>query len=75
MSVFPSIPFPLMLPEGYEARDHLLQISIKDGFCIATFEFGKIALPPELEPQLRDLVGKGCAILRLGGYHVREVVD
>ena len=74
MSILPA-PIPRMLPEGYEARDHLLQVCVRDNLCVATFEFGEIALPPELEPQLRDMVGRRCAILRLGGYHVREVVD
>ena len=75
MSAFPLASSTRMLPEGYEARDHLQQVSIKDGLCIATFKFGEIALPPELEPRLRDMVGRRCAVLRLDGYHVREVAD
>ena len=62
-----------MLPSHHEARDLLLQVSVENGFCVATFRFGKIALPPELEPQLRDMVGKTCAVLHLDGYHIREV--
>ena len=63
------------LRELEEARDLLLRVFLKDGFCIAIFRFGAVALPEELEPQLRELVGREIAVLRLGGYHVREVDD
>lgn len=67
-----SEPEPRRLPDGYEARDLLTDILVKDGLCIAVFKFGPVALPPELEPKLREYVGRPCAILRLGCYHVRE---
>lgn len=61
------------LRELEEARDLLLRVFLKDGFCIAIFRFGAVALPEEMEPQLRELVGRETAILRLDGrYHIRE---
>jgi hypothetical protein len=51
-----------------------MNVFIKDGFCIAVFRFGAVALPEELEPQLKKLEGKGAACLRLGHkYYIREV--
>jgi hypothetical protein len=65
---------PRRLSELEEARDVLLNVFLKDGFAIACFKFGVVAFPEELEPKLRELVGKPCAILRLDGhYHIREV--
>lgn len=69
-----SEPEPRRLPDGHEARDLLTDILMKDGLCIAVFQFGAVALPPELEPRLRDLVGRTVAVLRLdGSYHCRAV--
>ena len=66
---------PHRLQEFEEAHDELLRVFLKDGFCIAVFRFGAVALPEELEPQLRELVGREIAILRLDGqYYLREVV-
>jgi len=63
------------LRELEEARDLLLRVFLKDGFCIAIFRFGAVALPEEMEPQLRELVGREIAVLRLDGrYYLREVV-
>ena len=62
------------LHELEEARDLLLRIFLKDGFCIAIFRFGAVALPEEMEPQLREMVGKEVCCLRLDGrYHIRAV--
>ena len=72
MSAYPPVSEPRRLPDGHEARDLLIDILMKDGLCIAVFKFGPVALPPELEPRLRKLVGKKTAVLRLDGYHVRE---
>ena len=56
-----------------EARDLLLRVFLKDGFCIAIFRFGAVALPEEMEPKLAGLVGRETAILRLDGkYYIRE---
>ena len=62
------------LQELEEARDQLLRTFLKDGFCIAIFRFGAVALPEEMEPQLREMVGREVACLRLcGKYHLRSV--
>ena len=62
------------LQELEEAHDELLRVFLKDGFCIAVFRFGAVALPEEMEAQLRDLVGKEVRCLRLDGrYHIRAV--
>ena len=62
------------LQELEEARDRLLRTFLKDGFCIAIFRFGAVALPEEMEPKLAGMVGHEVACLRLDGkYHVRAV--
>jgi hypothetical protein len=64
---------PHRLADYEEARDLLLRVFLKDGFCIAIFRFGAVALPEETESQLRDLVGKEACCLRLDGrYYIRE---
>lgn len=64
------------LHEREEARDLLLRVFIKDGFCIAVFRFGAVALPEEMEPKLAPLVGKEVCCLRLDGkIYIREVND
>ena len=76
MSAYPPGSEPRRLPECSEARDQLLRTFLKDGFCIAIFRFGAVALPEEMEPKLREMVGKEIGILRLDGhYHVRTVND
>ena len=73
MSAYPPGSEPRRLADGYEARDLLTDILVEDGLCIAVFKFGPVALPPELEPKLREYVGRTCVILRLDGkYHCRE---
>ena len=65
---------PHHLQELEEAHDELLRVFLKDGFCIAIFRFGAVALPEEMETKLREMVGREVACLRLGGkYHIREV--
>lgn len=74
MSAYPSGSEPCRLPECSEARDLLLRVFLKDGFCIAIFRFGAVALPEGIEGQLSDLIGREIAVLRLDGrYHVRVV--
>ena len=76
MSAHPSGSEPRRLPECSEARDLLLRVFLKDGFCITIFRFGAVALPEEMEPQLRELVGHEVVILLLDGrYHVRAGSD
>ena len=74
MSAHPSGSEPRRLPECSEARDQLLRTFLKDGFCIAIFRFGAVALPEEMEPKLAGMVGHEVACLRLDGkYHLRSV--
>jgi len=57
-----------------ETRGVPLRVYVRDGLCIVIFSWGAVALPEELEPKLRELVGREVACLRLDGkYHVREV--
>jgi hypothetical protein len=74
MSAYPPSFLAKMLPDLHEARGFLQRVFLRDGFCIAAFDFGEIALPGELEPQLEELAGKGVACLRLDHkYYIREV--
>jgi hypothetical protein len=74
MSTYPPESEPRRLPELHEARGTLLSIFCRDGFAVATFAWGSVSFPEELEPKLRDLIGRKCAILRLdGNYHCRAV--
>ena len=61
------------LAELDEARGDLLSVTVQDGLTVAAFSWGSVALPPELESRLRELVGRKAAVLRLDGYHVRAV--
>jgi len=63
------------LQELEEARGQLLRIFTAEEQCIATFEWGVMSLPLDLREELTALVGHKIAVLRLGGYHVREVDD
>jgi hypothetical protein len=60
-----SEPEPHRLADLEEARDRLLRVFLKDGYCIAVFRFGAVAIPEELEPKLQELVGRKCTILRI----------
>jgi hypothetical protein len=66
---------PYHQKELEEVRGLLLRVLIMNGFAIAVFPFSAIALPKEMQGQLKALVGKTVAILRLCGFHAREVVD
>ncbi len=73
MRSFPPGSEPRRLQELEEAHDKLLRVFLKNGFCIAIFRFGAVALPEEMEPKLREMVGKEVCCLRLDGrYHIRE---
>lgn len=57
-----------------EARGTIRSIFCRDGFAVASFEWGAVAFPEELKEQLLKLVGRDVAILRFDGrYHCREV--
>ncbi len=62
------------LRELEEARGQLIGILEAEGSAVAAFEWGAISLPLDLREKLEPLVGKTVAILRLNGYHIREVV-
>jgi hypothetical protein len=66
---------PRRLGELEELRYVLLGVRCEDGQCIAVFPNGEFALPLDLREELTALVGHKIAVLRLGGYHVREVDD
>jgi hypothetical protein len=66
---------PRCLRDFEELRYVLLGVRCEDGQCIANFPNGEFVLPLDLRDELRELVGRDIAILRLGGqYHIREVV-
>ena len=66
-------------PEPYhpqnldESRGVLLRVHEAGGFCIAIFAWGAVSLPVELMGRLRELVGHKTGILRLDGWHVRNL--
>lgn len=64
---------PFHIPELGEVLGQLYGIEEIDGDCLALI--GKIptALPAELMPKLKSLVGRRIGILRLDGYHVRRL--
>lgn len=69
------INLPPILPILYEARGFLLRVTKSDGFTVAEFEFGQIALPLELFNRLEPLVRRKVAILRIDSddYRTRAV--
>ena len=62
------------LAELEEARGTLLRVQEEDGFCTAIFEWGAVILPGEFKGKLTPLVGRKAGILRLDGYHIRELL-
>ena len=65
---------PRRLAELEESRGELIRVFENEGQCVAIFSWGAVSLPGELREELRALIGKPCAILRLTGFHVREVI-
>jgi hypothetical protein len=70
-----SEPEPHFQLELEESRGILLRVYPKDGFCIAVYNFGAVALPLEIETRLRELVGKKIAVIRLDGQYRIRVLD
>lgn len=67
---------PRQLPELHEARGLLESVSGRNGFAVASFEWGAVSFPAEMESRLAALVGKNTEILRLDNrFYVREVGD
>lgn len=62
-----------LLSEFMEQRHKLLEVRIEDSQCIAKFPNGEFAFPVELHEKLAPLVGRTVAVLRLDGYHVRDL--
>ena len=74
MTTYPPGSEPRRLAELDEASGLLESVSCRDGCALASFEWGSVAFPEELEHHLRSMVGHESAILRLEGrYHVRAV--
>jgi hypothetical protein len=65
---------PRRLSDYEELRHILAGVQRSDGQCIAKFPNGDFIFPGELEEQLRSLVGKKIACLRLDGkIHIRDL--
>ena len=74
VTTYPPGSSPRRLPDGSEARGVLKSVSCLDGCALASFEWGSVAFPEELEPRLGGMVGQIVAVLRLDGkYHCRAV--
>ena len=62
------------MPELAEARGKLLSVVLRNGFAVASFEWGAVAFPEEMQAELATLVGRTVAVLRLDGkFHCRDV--
>ncbi len=62
------------LSELDEARGQLLSVFCRDGFAVGSFSWGAVTFPEELEPKLRELIGRTCAILKLDNrFYVRDL--
>lgn len=74
MTTYPSGSSPCRLAELDEARGLLQEVSCRNGFALAVFSWGSVALPEEIHEELAALVGRETAVLRLDGkYHCRAV--
>lgn len=63
------------LAELEESRGQLIQVHEAEGQCIAVFSWGAVYLPEELAGRLRELIGRKIGVLRLDGWHVRELPE
>jgi hypothetical protein len=61
------------LAELEEAVGILHQVTESEGFAIAVFAWGAISLPGEMSTRLRELINRKIAVLRLDGYHLRDL--
>ena len=64
---------PVRQAELDESRGQLLQVQEAEGQCIAIFAWGAVSLPGELADRLREFVGHKIGILRLDGWHIRDL--
>jgi hypothetical protein len=61
-------------PQEYdEVRGQLHQVEETDGGCLALIGKIPVLLPSELAGNLRGLVGRNVGVLRLSGFHVRDL--
>lgn len=56
-----------------ESRGVLLKILELGAQCIAVYDFGAVELPEDLAAELRKLIGHKISVLRLDGFHVRDL--
>lgn len=68
-----SEPVPRILLDCEEERHTLLSVHNEEGRCIAKFPNGNFIFPAELEPQLHKLIGHNIGVLRLDGWHIRDL--
>ena len=65
---------PRRLAELEEARGLLECVSCRDGYALASFKWGSVALPGELREMLGGMARRNIAILRLENrYLVRDL--
>ena len=75
MTAFPPGSEPHRLQELEEARGQLLRVFESEGQVVGVWAWGCCSFPAELRGKLAPLVGRTVAVLRLNGYHIREVND
>ena len=74
MSALPAGSDPYRPQNLDETRGMLLSVFCRDGFAVASFAFGAVIFPDELQEKLRGLVGKEVDCLRLDNkFYIREV--
>jgi hypothetical protein len=61
-------------PQEYdEVRGQLFQVEEADGGCLALIDKIPVLLPEELAGTLQDLIGLRVGILKLDGFHIRDL--
>lgn len=65
---------PYRMKDLDEVLGDLHRIEETEGGCIALIGKIPVILPPEMVVKLQNLVGRNVGILRLDGYHIRELV-
>jgi len=73
MTAFPPGSEPHRLQELEEAQGELLRVFESEGQCVGVWAWGCCSFPEELREELEPMVGKTVCVLRLDGYHIREV--
>jgi hypothetical protein len=65
--------FPYHMHEFEGVRGDLRHIEETDNGCLAFIGKIPVILPSELTGKLQSLVGRRVSVLKLDGYHVREL--